>query len=186
MGRGKLDDPGEILDNLRIKVKELLVQQGNVEEQKDGMDMAIAIISKEKKELQFAGANTPLFLIRNDSQLTGKEPGSEVSSDSNDFHLFEVKGDRQPIGVHWEETKFTNHRIGLKSRDTLYIFTDGYIDQFGGERRKKFKIHRFKELLLSCQGESMSKQKQMLDEAFNTWRGDLEQIDDVCIIGVRI
>ena len=71
-------------------------------------------------------------------------------------------------------------------QDTLYLFTDGFIDQFGGEHRKKYKIHRFKELLLSFQKESMDKQKQLLENAFESWRGDIEQIDDVCVIGVRL
>jgi serine phosphatase RsbU (regulator of sigma subunit) len=186
LGKTKLEDPGVILDNLRVKIKEMLVQQGSVEEQKDGMDMAIAIIHKEKKELHFAGANHPLFLVRHSSQHSGSEPEPGVASDGNDFHLFELKGDRQPIGVYWQERKFTTHRMRLMDRDTLYVFTDGFIDQFGGERRKKFKIHRFKELLLSIQGEPMRKQKQLLEEAFNSWRGDLEQIDDLCVIGVRV
>ena len=99
--------------------------------------MVIAIINKEKKELQFAGANNPLFLIRNSSQITGKEPGLEVSLVSNGSHLLELKGDRQPIGVYWEETKFTSHGVKLMDHDTLYVFTDGFIDQFGGEHRKK-------------------------------------------------
>jgi serine phosphatase RsbU (regulator of sigma subunit) len=186
LGKGRLEDPGEILDSLRTKVKEMLVQQGKVEEQKDGMDMAIAIIHKEKRELQFAGANTPLFLIRESSQLTGDEPGAEVPVVSNGSHLFELKGDRQPFGVYWKETKFTNHRVKLRDRDTLYVFTDGFIDQFGGEQRKKFKTYRFKELLLSIQHEPMHKQKQLLDDAFSSWRGDIEQIDDLCIVGARI
>lgn len=185
-GKGKLEQPGKILNNLRVKVKEMLVQQGNVEEQKDGMDMAIAIIHTDKKELQFAGANHPLFLIRNSSQLTGKEPGQDHSTVSGDFHLFELKGDRQPIGVYWKETEFTNHRMKLKDQDTLYVFTDGFIDQFGGTQRKKFKTHRFKELLLSIQKEPMNKQKLLLEDAFNRWRGDSDQIDDLCVIGVRV
>jgi serine phosphatase RsbU (regulator of sigma subunit) len=186
LGKTKLDAPGEILDHLRFKVKEMLVQKGEAEEQKDGMDMAIAIIDKEKKELQFAGANNPLFLIRNSSQNTGTEPGLEVKMESNDSQLFELKGDRQPVGLYWEESKFTSHRIKLMAQDTLYVFTDGFVDQFGGEQRKKFKSQRFKELLLSFQKESMSAQKQLLENAFESWRNDIEQIDDVCIVGVRI
>jgi serine phosphatase RsbU (regulator of sigma subunit) len=70
--------------------------------------------------------------------------------------------------------------------DTVYVFSDGFIDQFGGEARKKYKIHRFKKLLLSFQEESMDKQKQLIENAYESWRGDIEQIDDVCVIGVRI
>ncbi|TFH26111.1 MAG: PDZ domain-containing protein [Bacteroidia bacterium] len=186
LAKSKLDDPGKILDNLRSRVKVMLAQQGKTEEQKDGMDMTIAIIHKEKKELQFAGANSPLFLIRNSSQLTGSEPGLEASLASHGSHLFEFKGDRQPIGYYWEESKFTSHRIHLMEHDTVYVFSDGFIDQFGGEARKKYKVHRFKELLLSIQKESMDTQKQLLKDAYESWRGDIDQIDDVCVIGVRI
>ncbi len=180
----KLDAPGEILDNLRFKVKEMLFQKGKAGEQKDGMDMAIAIIDKDKRELHFAGANNPLILIRNSGQFT--EPGLEASMVSNGYHLLELKGDKQPIGVHWEETKFTSHRLKLADHDTLYIFTDGFVDQFGGEKRKKYKIRKFKELLLSIQKESMANQKKLLEDAFDSWRMDHEQIDDVCVIGIRL
>jgi serine phosphatase RsbU (regulator of sigma subunit) len=186
LGKPRLDDPGEILDNLRAKVKEMLAQKGHTKEQKDGMDMAIAIIDKEKKELQFAGAHNPLFLVRKSSQITGAETGIGESVVGNGFHLLEYKGDRQPIGVYWEETKFTSHRVKLMDRDAIYLFSDGFIDQFGGKPRKKYKIQRFKELLLSFQKESMDKQEELLNHAFESWRGDTEQIDDVCVIGVRI
>jgi serine phosphatase RsbU (regulator of sigma subunit) len=186
LAKSKLDDPGEILDTMRAKVKEMLVQQGAVEEQKDGMEMGVAIIDKGKKHLQFAGANNRLFLIRNSSKLTGKEPVWEESEVVNDALLIDYKGDRQPIGFYWEETKFTNHRIELMEQDTIYVFTDGFMDQFGGEKRKKFKIHRFRKLLQSVYKEPMHTQKLLLEKAFNSWRGDIEQTDDLCVIGVRI
>ena len=186
LGKARLDAPGEILDNLRSKVKEMLAQKGQAEEQKDGMDMAVVIIDKERKELQFAGAHNPLYLIRNSSMVSASDPGSDAAMVSNSAHLFEYKGDKQPIGVYWEETKFTNHRIKLMEHDTLYVFTDGFIDQFGGVDRKKFKTKRFKELLLSIQNQSMDKQRQLLENTFESWRGDIEQIDDLCVIGVRI
>ena len=186
LGGDRLDAPGKILDNLRSKVKKMLAQKGKAGEQKDGMDMAIAIIDKEKKELQFAGAHNPLYLIRNSSQLAGTEAELKASLVVNDSHLFELKGDKQPIGVHWEEKKFTNHRVRLMDHDTLYVFSDGFVDQFGGEQRKKYKSKRFKELLLSFQKESMDKQKQLLEDALESWSGDIDQIDDVCIIGLRM
>ena len=145
LGKTRLDAPGEILDNLRYKVKEMLAQSGQTEEQKDGMDMAMVIFDKDKKELQFAGAHNPLYLIRNSSQTKGSVAGIEASLTSNGSELYEIKGDRQPIGVYWEETKFSSHRIQMMDHDTLYVFTDGFIDQFGGDRRKKFKAQRFKD-----------------------------------------
>ena len=183
---GSIDKPGEILGQLRIKVKAMLVQEGTIRDQKDGMDMAIAVIDKEKRELQFAGAYNPLYLIRDKERLTGKEPGSGTSINGAGALLFELKGDRQPIGTHWEETDFTNQVIRLEENDSVYVFSDGYVDQYGGGHRKKFKSWKFKELLLSVQAESMKKQKELLEETFEKWRGNIEQIDDVCVIGVRV
>ena len=185
-GKPTISSAGEILENLRSRVKKMLLQSGQTEEQKDGMDMALAIIDKENKELQFAGANNPLYLIRNSNLISGTEQDMEAKLQSQNSHLFELKGDRQPIGVHWEESPFTTHRIKLLDRDTLYVFTDGFIDQFGGEQRKKFKSKNFKELLLSMQDETLLDQKLLLEQSFDNWRLDIEQIDDVCIVGVRL
>ena len=178
--------PGVILGHLRNKVKEILAQEGSVNEQKEGLDMAIAIIDPEKKELQFAGANRPLFLFRTKEQSAGAEKIPNLSLENDDYELYVIKGDQQPIGVHWEEKEFTNHLIKIQEHDSLYIFSDGFVDQFGGEKRKKFKTRNFKNLLLSVQEESMKNQKKLIEEAFDKWRGSHEQIDDVCVIGVRL
>ena len=90
------------------------------------------------------------------------------------------------MGAHWEETAFTNHSIQLQEQDSIYLFSDGIVDQFGGKDRKKYKTINFKKLLLSIQEESLEKQKQLVDEAFESWRGKHEQIDDVCVVGIRI
>jgi serine phosphatase RsbU (regulator of sigma subunit)/ligand-binding sensor domain-containing protein len=178
--------PGAILEQLRLKIKELLVQENNVESQKDGMDMIVAILNKTTRELHYSGANSPMYLIRKKIQLGGNGPDSNEFFENGDFQLIELKGDKQPVGVHWEETSFTNHTIKLHERDSLYIFSDGFIDQFGGENRKKFKSVNFKKLLLSIQEESLENQKKLLDNAFESWRGKLEQIDDVFVVGVRV
>jgi serine phosphatase RsbU (regulator of sigma subunit) len=183
---GGSSKPGEILGELRTKVKAMLVQEGNIRDQKDGMDMAIAIINKEKKELQFAGAYNPLYLIRGSDEPS--ENGEDLASLSSQarFQLFELKGDKQPIGIHWEETEFRNQIVELKENDSVYVFSDGFVDQYGGDHRKKFMTHKFKELLLSVQSEPMEKQKQLIEETFELWRGNMEQIDDVCVVGIRV
>lgn len=183
---GNISAPAAILGQLRTKIKAMLVQEGNVRDQKDGMDMAIAVIDKKKRELQFAGAYNPLYLIRATEQLTGKEPGSKLPVKGESATLFELEGDKQPIGIHWEEADFTNHLVRLKENDTIYLFSDGFVDQYGGDQRKKYKTGNFKELLLSVQPESMARQKKVLDETFEKWRGPNEQIDDVCVIGFRV
>jgi serine phosphatase RsbU (regulator of sigma subunit) len=178
--------PSAILENLRAKIKEMLAQEGGADEQKEGMDMAIAVLDTKNRELHYAGANNPLYIIRN-KKFTGdfsKPPYSIF--ENGEFNLIEVKADKQPIGVHWEETSFRNHSISLQENDAIYLFSDGYIDQFGGEKRKKFKSLNFKKLLLSIQSDPMDRQKQILEKTFDEWRGDFEQIDDVSVIGVRV
>ena len=178
--------PGEILGHLRNKVKEILVQEGSVDDQLDGLDMAIAIIDPKKRECQFAGANRPLYLFRKKQALELPEMIPYSSLEDDDYELYSVKGDSQPIGVHWEEQEFTNHLIKLQDHDSLYIFTDGFVDQYGGKKRKKFKTRNFKKLLLSAQDGSMENQKLLLEKTFEEWKGSNEQIDDVCVFGVRV
>ena len=178
--------PNVILGHLRNKVKELLVQEGSLNDQKDGIDMAIAIIDRENNELQFAGANMPLFLIR-EKKLAGDAEGDLILSMANDdFELYKILSDKQPLGVHWEETDFTSHVIKYQDRDAIYIFSDGYVDQYGGKKRKKFKSKKLMKLLLSLQDGPMDIQKKLLEDAFDRWRGTHEQIDDVCVFGLRL
>ena len=181
-----LERPNEVLGQLRHKIKEMLTQNGRIEEQKDGMDMAIAILNKSTRQLRYAGANHPLYLIRNNGVTDNGLLASYLSIQNNNYSLFEIKGDNQPIGVHWEENGFQTHVIELKEQDVFYIFSDGIIDQYGGEHRKRFKTINFKKLLLSIQMEPMESQKKRIEETFVSWKGNHEQIDDVCVIGVRI
>jgi len=124
-------------------------------------------LNKKEKIIQFAGANNPLWIIRNNE-------------------LLETKGDKQPVGKFEPSNQFTNHEIKVNSGDIIYIFSDGYADQFGGEKGKKFKAANFKRLLLSIQNESMERQREITNEAFESWKGSIEQVDDVCVIGVRV
>lgn len=160
-----LSDPGEILD----KTRELVLAEfhKSSEEVKDGMD--IALCSLQGTTLKYAGAHNPLWIIRKGSQ--------EVE---------EIKANKQPIGKYDEPLPYTTHTVKLSDGDSFYIFSDGYADQFGGEKGKKFKAANFKRLLLSIQNESMERQKVLIDEAFDRWKGALEQLDDVCVIGVRV
>ena len=158
-----LTDPGEILN----KTREIVIQEfeKSEEEVKDGMDIALCNIRGNK--LQYAGANNPLWIIRN-----GK--------------IIETKANKQPIGQFDNPEPYITHSFELEQEDSIYIFTDGYIDQFGGEKGKKFKAKAFRELLLSIQDKSMEDQKKIVNEVFENWKGTLEQIDDVCVIGVKI
>jgi ligand-binding sensor domain-containing protein/serine phosphatase RsbU (regulator of sigma subunit) len=160
-----LINPGEILD----KTREIVIEEfaKSEEEVKDGMD--IALCSIKGKKLKYAGANNPLWIIQKD--------GTEV---------IQIKAEKQPIGKYAQEHPFKTHEIDVNEGDTIYLFSDGYQDQFGGEKGKKFKTANLKRLLLSIQNQSMEKQKELLIKAFEDWKGELEQVDDVCVIGVRI
>lgn len=188
-----LDNAGQILNKLREKVKQSLHQSGKEGEAKDGMDMSFFIIDTESKELQFSGAFNPLYIIREDNLVDESEiPDNEgikpyKSKDSAiEATLFEIKGDRQPIAIYMYEKEFSNYVFQLKPGDRIYSFTDGYPDQFGGEDGKKFNAKRFKEFLLSIRNHSMEKQKELITENFYSWMGDIEQVDDVLLMGVRI
>ncbi|MBI3136720.1 MAG: SpoIIE family protein phosphatase [Bacteroidetes bacterium] len=160
--------PAEILNELRKNVVRALNQKGKGVNRKDGMDMAICCIDETAHTLEFAGANNPLFLIRS----------GEVA---------ELKGDKQPVGYfEGKETPFTNHTMNISPGDCVYLFSDGFVDQFGGPKGKKFKYKQFIELLQSIHKRPMVDQKNLLNSTFDEWKGSLEQVDDVCVIGVRL
>ncbi len=164
----KLVEPAAILDKTReIVIETFQRSRDNLSMIKDGMDIALCAINFKTNTLQFSGANNSLYIIRNNK-------------------LIETKPDKQPVGKHHNEKPFTNHTIKLMKNDCIYIFSDGYADQFGGPRGKKYMYHQFKELLISINEKEMDEQKNFLANNFDKWKGDLEQVDDVCIIGVRI
>lgn len=158
----------EILNKLRVSVKSTLSQSGTENETKDGMDMALCVIDYDTMIMEFAGAYNPLYLIRNNE-------------------LIQYKGDRMPIGSHIvEKGSFTNHKIELIKGDVFYIFSDGYMDQFGGDKGNKFSSKAFKQLVLEMHKNSMAEQLVLLEDNFENWRGQINQIDDVLVIGGRI
>jgi serine phosphatase RsbU (regulator of sigma subunit) len=160
-----LTDPGKILD----KTREIVIDEFSKsdEDVKDGMD--IALVTIQNNLLEYAGAHNPLWIIRGNSN-----------------EIEEIKANKQPIGLFDSHKPYTTHKVKLSKGDTFYIFSDGFADQFGGEKGKKYKKSNLKGLLLSCQQNSMEKQKNLISEAFDEWKGDIEQLDDVCVIGVKI
>jgi serine phosphatase RsbU (regulator of sigma subunit) len=160
-----LTDPGKILD----KTTSLVVEQFSRSEEnvKDGMDISLCSLSFSTRTLSWAGANNPLWIVRKGE-------------------LIEVAPDKQPVGKHEYLKPFTTHAMKIESGDAVYLFSDGYADQFGGEAGKKFKSKSFKKLLLEIQHLSMADQQHKINAEFEQWRGTLEQVDDVCVIGVKI
>lgn len=186
VSRTRLDSAGVILDRLRNKVKTTLKQEGRSEEQKDGMDLSLAILDSESNEIQYAGAFNPLFIVRRKDTKPRNELVSFSLSESETHWLVEIKGDRQPIAIHENETDFQTHRIRLDKGDTLYMFSDGYPDQMGGAGGKKFMVRKFKQLLLSIQGETMPAQKEILDKTLQEWQQNVQQVDDILVFGIRL
>ena len=156
---------GELLDLVSNYVVEQFAKEGA--EVKDGMDIGFCCIDRKKTTVHFSGAFNPCVIVRNGE-------------------LIELKGDRRPIGKFIDETKFTTHQFNVQKGDWIYLYTDGFQDQFGGAEGKKYKSSVFKNLLLAHANEAGEKQAEHYKNEISTWRGDLEQLDDVCIMGVKI
>ncbi len=160
--------PSEILDRLREGVVSTLRVDDSGKQAKDGMDMTLCTINYDTLELQYAAAFNPLYIVRD---------GELIQHDANKF----------PIGLFiGEKTNFDNHTIQLRKGDQIYIFSDGYADQFGGPKGKKFMIGNFRKLLTQISDLPVSQQKQKLDEILLDWQGEQEQVDDVLVIGVKV
>lgn len=165
--KGEFTNAAHVLDQLRHLVVKSLHQSGKTEETKDGMDISLCMIDKDSSTVQFAGAFNPMYMVRNNE-------------------LLEANADRMPVGFHDKlGIPFTNSEMKLEKGDTLYIFSDGYVDQFGGENGKKFMAKKFKQLLVSINGDAMEQQREILDQTITDWRGELDQVDDIMVIGVK-
>lgn len=164
----EIADAASILNILRDEIINTLRQKGTTGETRDGMDISLIILDLKEGKLDYSGANNPLYLIR-DGKLT------------------KYLADRMPIGIHFiSYTPFTNQSIGLRKGDCLYMFSDGFADQFGGPKGKKFMYKPFQDLVLKNHTNPLNIQKEMLKTTFEKWKGDREQVDDVMVIGIRI
>ncbi len=160
--------PAEIMDKLNEGVASTLHVGITEKQTKDGMDMTLCALDLKKLKLEFAAAFNPLYIIR-------------------DGELIQHKADKFPVGAFiGEKRKFTNNTIELKKGDMVYIFSDGYADQFGGPRGKKFMAGNFRNLLLDASKLPANEQRHKLNETIESWRGGLEQVDDILIIGIKI
>lgn len=165
--REKIKEPHLILNRLREKIIEALGQRGIVSEVSDGMDGSIISYDLHCKKLVYSGAYNPIYLIR-------------------DNEIIEFKGDRMPLSFHPKMASFSSHEIKTKPNDIIYLFTDGYNDQFGGQELKKFRKSQLKEVLIRHQKKPLKVQKQLLLDAYLNWRGKEEQVDDITILGLRL
>jgi ligand-binding sensor domain-containing protein/serine phosphatase RsbU (regulator of sigma subunit) len=164
-----IDKPSDILDELNKGIASVFKNEEKTGEMKDGMDITIISIHKNENVIEFAGAVNQLYLLRDDN-------------------IVEIKGDRYPISPasYNQYGKFTNHVLQVEDNDMIYLFSDGYIDQFGGPDEKKFKYRRFRNMLLNNYMKSADEQEKILKRVINSWRGNLEQVDDIMVLGIRI
>jgi serine phosphatase RsbU (regulator of sigma subunit) len=158
--------PDQIIENLRQGIIKSLKQVAEEDSIKDGMDIAVCVVDFDRNILWYAGANSPLYLVR-----AGE--------------LTHYRADKMPVAIHYKMEPFTLHKIDIQKGDAFYIFSDGYADQFGGPKQKKFMSMQLRETLVAMAGMPMLQQGERLNEIFEEWRGDSPQIDDVTLIGVR-
>ena len=185
--------PGVILRKLRKEIVKALKQKGELGEQKDGMDMSLISINNETKVLQFAGANNPLYIITNTKLSISENSNDAVKLIDNNVlgiestkYFYEIKPDKMPIGIYDRMDNFTNHEIQLQKGDKLYMFSDGFADQFGGPKNKKFKYKPFKRIILENSDLSMDIQRELLFNTFKDWKNNVEQVDDITVVGIEI
>ncbi len=177
----KKPEPAFILDKLRSKIVAELSQTGNIGENRDGMDLSLVKMNLKTFEVSWAGANNPIWIIPgNNRELAFVDPKYKYRE------LNEIKPNKQPIAHHHIMTPFTNHKFKLEKGDLFYLFSDGYADQFGGEKGKKFKYKSLMNLMIETKAQPLSEVKERMNQVFQDWKGELEQIDDVCIMGVRV
>jgi serine phosphatase RsbU (regulator of sigma subunit)/Tfp pilus assembly protein PilF len=160
--------PSEILNRLRESIIEVLRQEGKFGEQKDGMDISICAIDTRQKRVQFAGASSPLIIVDRKGELTTVIP------------------DKQPVAIYEYMTNFTNHELALQDGEAIYLLSDGFADQFGGAKNKKFMAKKLKELIATIAHKPMETQKEILIQEFEGWKGETDQVDDITILGIRI
>ena len=162
-----LETPSKILSVLDKGLEKTFSRAKNIGTIiRDGMDLGLCVIDKSKRKAYYAGAFFPLYMIRNNS-------------------LNEIKGDKIIIGMNSDGLEFADHEIDIQEDDVFYLFSDGYVDQFGGEERKKFMYRRFRHLLLTIHRFPVEDQKSILDENLKSWMGDTSQVDDIMVLGFK-
>lgn len=185
----QVNSTGEALEFLNQGVCNTLRQDFNESAVRDGMDIALCAIDFNNELLYFSGAKNPVYIIRNEVlpeiEVSKRNP---VPNSDESFYLNEIKGDKHPIGAYVGESlkPFKTHVIKVKKGDLIYVFSDGFPDQFGGPKGKKYNSKQFKSFLLSISQLPLEEQHDLIEKEFNDWRGSLEQIDDLCIVGVKV
>ena len=167
----EITNPASALEKMRTVIKQALHQNTYLESQNEGIEIALCAINIKDLSLDYAGANHPLFITR--------QKGEE-------FEIIEIDADPQPVGIHYKEKPFELKQFQLQENDMIYMFSDGYFDQFGGPNKKKFLLNNLKKILKEVSSESIKIQKRKILNAFNSWKGSNKQVDDVLLFGIRV
>lgn len=163
-----LINTNEILDQISNKLKKSFANKQGENQHRDGMDMVLCRLNTKNNELMYSGAHNSMLIIR-------------------DGELMEYKGDRRPVGFYLGKgILFKSNTLKLRKNDNIYLYTDGFTDQFGGDRNRKYKNSNFKKFLLSISNQKIQEQGESVEKEFNRWKGDCDQLDDVCVMGIRI
>jgi len=188
VGEQNILHPHLILNELRSQIKSSLHQTGKALENKDGMDISFCRIDLNTQMLEYSGANNPLYIVQNTTDLISDVNTMHRNINNKYLVLTEIKADKMPIGVYLKEKdSFTNHQVALTKGDTIYLFSDGYIDQFGGDTGRKFLAKTFKNLLLDINNLPLGNQQEIINETYLNWVGaDHEQLDDIIVIGFKL
>ncbi len=177
-----ITSPSEILNHINLLFEDSLENQTGVEIF-DGMDIALCSYNKTNKELNYSGANIPLYILR---KTDLPQPASSIAAKGKEYTLYKVRPNKQPIGSYFDKSQFINHSIQLMDNDTIYLFSDGYYDQFGGADGKKFRSTQLFRILSELDNTPLSSQKELLEKTFINWKGSRRQIDDVSFMSIRI
>jgi len=197
VGKNHITNAGLILDTLRDGVIRSLKQKEESNDSMkvmDGMDISLVSINLKSGELQWAGAHNPLFIVSKSEPIISAEAKIRVHKNENSkYILYDIKADKMPIAISDKMTPFVNHKIQLKTEDTVFMFSDGYIDQFGGPKGKKFMIKSFRNMLLANGELQMNQQMQNYEKQLEQWVSHIDadsqlafsQVDDICLMGIK-
>ena len=177
-----LTNPGEILNEMNDLFKKSFCQDEGAEIF-DGMDIGLCLYDPITRELDFAGANLPLHILRENSK---PQPTSHIVHNNNVHTLYQVKPNKQPIGYIFEDINYVTHSVKLLEGDIIYIFTDGFADQFGGLYTKKFRYQELRSMICSMAEKSLEEQKTIIERTFIAWKGTNIQVDDVSFLGIKV
>ncbi|MBN2893775.1 MAG: SpoIIE family protein phosphatase [Bacteroidales bacterium] len=184
--KNEIESTSEVLESFRSQLKTSLNQINLDSESRDGMDISFCAINTETKELEFSGANNPIYIIRKNIPENNIDVDERKNMEFNDSKLYTISASRQPIGIYFNEHQFTSKKVHLNKDDQVVLLTDGFYDQFNEDKKSKYYSRNFKKILIRNYGKKLEHQKDNLLSEFTRWKGKGRQIDDVLVISFKL